>query len=156
MSKEVNIDEIKLAKQRVADQLPVTSLTRSIGFSELFNTNAFFKWDSLFTTGSFKERGACNFLHLLPADKRKQGVCAASAGNHALALSKYSALLDIPCTLVMPYGAPLVKIESAKAFGADVKLFGETFHHAYEHALTLSSDLGTTFVPAYDHIDIIN
>ena len=38
-------------------------------------------------TGSFKERGARNALLALSEEKKAKGVVAASAGNHALALS---------------------------------------------------------------------
>ena len=42
-------------------------------------------------TGSFKERGACNALLSLSSEVSRAGVKAASAGNHALALSYHGA-----------------------------------------------------------------
>ena len=43
-----------------------------------------------------EEDGGCS------ADQRRQGVIAASAGNHALGLAYHGQLLGIPVTLVMP------------------------------------------------------
>ena len=43
-------------------------------------------------------------------DQRKLGVIAASAGNHALALAYHCHLLDIPCTVVTPVTAPIMKV----------------------------------------------
>ena len=48
-------------------------------------------------TGSFKERGACNALLSLSSEVSRAGVKAASAGNHALALSYHGANLGIVC-----------------------------------------------------------
>ncbi|CAP27198.2 Protein CBG07184 [Caenorhabditis briggsae] len=48
-------------------------------------------------TGSFKERGARYALQNLTEEKRKNGVFAASAGNHALALSLHGRQLGIVC-----------------------------------------------------------
>ena len=40
--------------------------------------------------------------HIYSPEQRKQGVIAASAGNHALGLAYHGQLLNIPVTLVMP------------------------------------------------------
>ena len=53
-------------------------------------------------TGSFKERGARNSLLLLSKEERERGVMAASAGNHALALSWHGSQLGIPVHVFMP------------------------------------------------------
>ena len=49
---------------------------------------------------------------------------AASAGNHALALSYHGQDLGIPVTVVMPVIAPLMKIQNCRKYGADVKVTG--------------------------------
>lgn len=53
-----------------------------------------------------------------------EGVIAASAGNHALALSYHGMKLGIPVTVVMPIVAPLMKVQSCKQFGATVIIQG--------------------------------
>jgi threonine dehydratase len=51
-------------------------------------------------------------------------VIAASAGNHALALSYHGQQLGIPVTVVMPTNAPINKIASCRKHGANVHVQG--------------------------------
>ena len=53
-----------------------------------------------------------------------KGVMAASAGNHALALSYHGKDLGIPVTVVMPLNAPIMKISACRKHGADVHVNG--------------------------------
>lgn len=132
-----------------------TALTLSPALTEEVGTEVFLKWDNKLRTGSFKERGAVNFLSQMSAHERKRGVCAASAGNHALALSYYSKKLRIPCTLVMPVFAPLVKVQTSQRFGAEVIRHGSNFDEAYSYAEALAKRTKKTYVPAFDHTRII-
>ena len=43
-----------------------------------------------------------------------QGVIAASAGNHALALAYHGHQMDIPVVVVMPEVAPLMKVREGR------------------------------------------
>lgn len=51
------------------------------------------------------------FLSLLQ-EQKKQGVIAASAGNHALALALHGRQLNIPVVVMMPEVAPLMKVHT--------------------------------------------
>jgi threonine dehydratase len=106
-------------------------------------------------TGSFKERGARNALLRLDDDRRKAGVIAASAGNHALALARHGQLLGIPVTVVMPRFAPIIKVQSCRGFGAEVVLHGEHIGMAKDLAMSLVEERGLTYINGYDHPDII-
>ncbi|NDC36875.1 MAG: threonine ammonia-lyase [Proteobacteria bacterium] len=119
------------------------------------NGAVYLKWDNKLHTGSFKERGAVNFLSQLSAAERARGVCAASAGNHALALSYYAKKLRIPCTLVMPVFAPLVKVQKSQRWGAEVIRHGSNFDEAYSYAESLAKRTKKIYVPAFDHLRII-
>ena len=69
-------------------------------------------------------------------DQKKIGVIAASAGNHALALSYHGQCLDIPVTVVMPLIAPMMKVQACRSYGANViiqgndisEVMGECYH----------------------------
>ena len=54
----------------------------------------FYKLENMHTTGSFKERGALNALMNLTVEQKKNGVIAASAGNHALLAPPTSTKID--------------------------------------------------------------
>lgn len=58
-------------------------------------------------------------------EEKINGVIAASAGNHALALCYHGEILNIPVTVVMPVTAPLMKITLCRSFGANIVLDGE-------------------------------
>lgn len=147
--------DIIAAGNRMAGMIPASPLTESHALSQMFSRKIWIKWDSRLPTGAFKERGALHFLLQLGDKERKQGVCAASAGNHALGLSTHAAKLGIPCEIVMPLSASLMKLEATKQTGANVILSGKTFADAYEAAQKLSKEKKLTFVPAYDHDWII-
>ncbi|MCB0338628.1 MAG: threonine ammonia-lyase, partial [Bdellovibrionales bacterium] len=146
----VSISDIEKASQRISSCLEKTPVSYSPIFSERFGREVYFKWDNRFRTGAFKERGAANLLGSLSDDEAKRGVCAASMGNHALALSWHAAKKGIPCTIVMPIYAPLVKVQSTKNTGATVFLEGETLEDATVFAKELVAKHGHRFVSAYD------
>lgn len=74
---------------------------------------------------SFKERGARYALLALTDEEKEKGVIAASAGNHAQALSFHGQDLGIPVTVVMPTISPIVKIDKCKSYGANVVVEGK-------------------------------
>lgn len=145
---------IEAALPRIRAALPITPLTHSPALSEVSGREIFIKWENRHRTGSFKERGAVNFVALHGADS-KNGVCAASAGNHALALSYHAARAGIPCHIVMPVSAPLVKVQATRKTGAEVILFGNTFDEAYAHGVALAEEKGYAYCPAFDHPSVI-
>lgn len=151
----IGIAEIEIALSQVRNFFKPTALTRSREFSERFGREVRLKWDSRLRTGSFKERGAISVLSQLHASNSKMPVCAASAGNHALALAYYSAQFGIPCHIVMPKGAALVKVEATRRSGADVQLEGEYFDEAVAFANELAKQQGYRYVSAFDDPAII-
>src|SRR5829696_3940580 len=114
----LTLADIQSARTRIAGGVQVTPCLRSIPLSELCGADVYCKLEYLQRTGSFKERGARNALLLLDEKAKKQGVIAASAGNHAQALAYHGALLGIAVTVVMPEFAPLIKRENCKKLGA--------------------------------------
>lgn len=154
MSKAPTLADIQAAQARLAAFLPVTPVTDALGLSDEFKLALRCKWDNRFRTGSFKERGALNFLLSLDAAQRARGVCAASAGNHALALSFHAQRLGAPCHLVMPSAAPLVKVESCRKLGAKIS-HAPSLHECMEIASEMSRREGFTFIPPFDHEVII-
>lgn len=117
--------------------------------------NIYLKKEFIQTTGSFKERGARYALLKLNDEQKKLGVCAASAGNHALALSYHGYLLNIPVTVVMPIFAPLMKVYRCKSYGANVILHGQTLQECKLLGLKMAKEKGITYINGYDHPDII-
>src|SRR5690606_32430449 len=105
----VTLEDVRAARQRIAGVVVDTPCPESLPLSELTGCRLFCKLDYLQRTGSFKERGAANALALLSEAQRRDGVIAASAGNHALALAYHGQRLGVAVTVVMPDYAPLIK-----------------------------------------------
>jgi len=132
----------------------VTPCPDSIPLSEITGARIACKLDNFQRTGSFKERGARNALLRLSPAKRRRGVVAASAGNHALGLAYHGRLLGIPVTVVMPEFAPLIKITACQRLGARVILHGRDFAEARAEAGRYV-EKGLTHIHGFDDPDII-
>lgn len=154
-SSPVSFKDIQAARKRISKVLIDTPVTHSHYFSHKLGRCVYLKWDNRQVTGSFKERGALNFLELLSKSDRKKGVCTASAGNHALGLSHHSQQLDISCTVVMPKVAPLVKIQRAKETGANVILHGTTLDQARDFAIEFAQNESLIYVHGFDDRAVI-
>ena len=151
----VDVAAIETARLRLRDAIVETPCPYSQTLSELTRARCFVKLENLQMTGSFKERGAANLLLQLGPDARRTGVIAASAGNHGLAVAFHAERLDIPATIVMPEYAPLIKVTSARRYGAEVILYGSNFDEAYELARALSTERGQLFVHPFDDPRVI-
>jgi threonine dehydratase len=151
----VTLADIRAARRRIAGGVTVTPCAESIPLSEMTGARIVCKLDNLQRTGSFKERGARNALLLLPTARRRRGVVAASAGNHALGLAYHGRLLGIPVTVVMPDYAPLIKVTTCRRLGARVLVRGRDFVEARREADALVAAEGLTYVHGFDDPAII-
>ncbi|MFJ3876515.1 serine/threonine dehydratase [Streptomyces sp. NPDC090077] len=104
-------------------------------------------------TGSFKARGAHNFLAahrdagLLPA----AGVTIASGGNAGLACAWAARAHGVPATVFLPGNAPRVKVERLRGYGADVRLVGDRYDQALAACREFAAGSGALSSHAYDH-----
>jgi threonine dehydratase len=146
----LDVDAVEAARVRLRDTIYQTPCPYSQTLSELTGARCYVKLENLQMTGSFKERGAANLLLQLGESERRRGVVAASAGNHGLAVAFHAARLGIPATIVMPTYAPLIKVASARRYGAEVILDGVNYDEAYEHAWTRVTRTGAIFVHPFD------
>ncbi|WP_078549935.1 threonine ammonia-lyase [Litchfieldia alkalitelluris] len=151
----ITLKDIEAAKAKMHGIVHYTHLDHSTTFSKLGNNEIYLKLENLQKTGSFKARGSYNKMMSLTPEELEKGVIAASAGNHAQGVAYSSSQLNVPCTIVMPKGAPLSKVEATKRYGANVELHGTTFDEALEYALGLQKELGATFVHPFDDLAII-
>ena len=151
----LDVATVEAARARLRDAIHETPCAYSQTLSELTGTRCYVKLENLQMTGSFKERGAANLLLQLDADERRRGVAAASAGNHGLAVAFHAARLGIPATIVMPTYAPLIKVTSARRYGAEVILHGANYDEAYERAQAVVAARGAVFVHPFDDPRVI-
>lgn len=114
----IPLEDIENARRRLDGKVqksPLVALNYNVP-----DVNIYLKLENLQPIGSFKLRGACNALGKLPADKLKDGVYTASAGNFAQGLAWNTQKLGIPCNVIVPDHAPLTKLAAIQRLGGDI------------------------------------
>ena len=153
---EVNLQEIRAAKARIAPYVPPTPVSRSLFNSDKLGTEVFFKLENFNITGSFKIRGACNSLISDKSASPQTEVIAASAGNHAQGVAYISRILGRKSKIFMPERTPIVKVSATKSHGAKVVLTGTVYDDAYQAAAQYQAEHGGTIVHAFADAAVIN
>ncbi|MFE8699743.1 threonine ammonia-lyase [Cytobacillus sp. FJAT-54145] len=115
----------------------------------------FLKLENLQKTGSFKLRGAMNKILSLSDQEAKNGILAASAGNHAQGVALAASLRGINSKVYMPKHTPLSKVAATSGYGAEIVLSGETYDESYQRAIEEMNQNGSTFVHAFDDEKVI-
>lgn len=152
---ETNLkDDILKARDAIAPYVKNVPLYHSSSFSEYYGADIYFKLENLQRTGSFKVRGALNAM-LKNKELCKNGVIAASAGNHAQGVAFSAKMLGIPAAIVMPVHTPLVKINNTKSYGAEVILHGETYDDAATMAEITARDRNLYLIHPFNNTDVI-
>jgi threonine dehydratase len=146
-----DLDAIRAAEKNLKGRFRRTELIYSHYFSERLGYPLFFKCENLQRTGSFKIRGALNFLDNQPPALLRNGLITASAGNHAQGVAFAATQANIPSLVVMPENTPIAKILATRDYGAEVRLHGVNYDEATVLARQLEKDLGMLYVPAFDH-----
>ena len=150
----ITLEEIRLAQRRlsgVALRTPLLPCPGSVAGSRAL----YFKPENLQPTGAFKLRGAYNKIASLPEPERRRGVVAHSSGNHAQAVAYAARSLGVRAVIVMPEGAPRVKLDATVAFGAEVVRVGNDSTERARRAQELADERGYAPVPPYDDETLI-
>ncbi|MEL5956364.1 threonine/serine dehydratase [Streptomyces sp. CLV115] len=104
-------------------------------------------------TGSFKARGAQNFIqaHREAGTLPDAGVTIASGGNAGLACAWAAQQQGVRATVFLPSVAPAVKIAGLRGYGADVRVVGAEYAEALEACEEFAVSSGALAGHAYDH-----
>ena len=155
MRLSVTLQDIRRARNTIAHLALRTPILPALSLGRLAGCELFLKAENLQRAGSFKVRGAANKIAILSQDQKASGVIAASAGNHAQGVALAASNLGIPCTIVMPTGASIPKVEATRGYGATVLLHGDDFDQSQRHARRVMREKGMTLIPAFDDPAII-
>ena len=148
----VSLDDIREAARRLDG---VARLTPLVPVALPDDPPVHLKCENLQLVGAFKFRGAYNMVSRLDPDARIRGVITYSSGNHGQAVALAAKLLNAPSVVVMPVTAPRIKIEGARAHGAEVLFEGTTSLERKRRAEIEAAARGLTMVPPFDHPWII-
>ncbi len=154
----VTLDDIRAAADRirgVARRTPLIEASWPGAPAGDLSRRLFLKGEHLQPAGAFKIRGAYNMLAQLPDADRRRGVITYSSGNHGQAVALAAKLMGVPAVIVMPTTAPNIKVEGARAFGAEVLFEGTTTVDRQQRAEAEAVARGLAIVPPFDHPWII-
>lgn len=146
---------IEAAADRIRSSIYESPLMHSKMLSRLTGNSVFLKLENLQMTGAFKERGALNRILTLTDEERRQGVIAASAGNHGQGVAYHATQRGIPAQIWMPRLTPLIKLSATRAYGADVVLHGDNYDEACEAAIERSVQRKAVFIHPFDDDEVI-
>lgn len=150
----ITLSEIREAREQIAPHIIRTPLVYSPTFSSMSGYEVSLKLETMQKAGSFKVRGAMNRILSRRNEIGKNGVVAASAGNHAQGVAVAARLAGVPATVVMPVWASVSKQAAARSYGAAVFLSGANLEESIQHAQDLAKG-GMTYIPAFDDPEII-
>ena len=145
----IELEEIRAAAARIAGKVHRTPLVSSRTLGDRAGVELHLKCESFQKTGSFKARGALHKVLRLTEAERARGLVTVSAGNHAQAVAWAAGQAGIPCSVVMPTGAPRSKINAVRGYGAEVILH-EDRATLFDKLHEVREATGRTFVHPFD------
>lgn len=151
----IDVGDIEAAAQRLAGVSVRTPLLQNFELDEVAGGKVLVKPECLQLTGSFKIRGAYNFLSQLSPEQAACGVVAFSSGNHAQGVAAAGATLNIKTAIVMPEDAPRAKLENTRRLGGEVITYDRYTGDREAIAREIAAARGAVVVPSYDHDYII-
>jgi threonine dehydratase len=113
----------------------------------------YLKLESLQHTGSFKPRGAFNFI--LSSSVPPVGVIAASGGNHGAAVAFVAQRLGIAAEIFVPTISPTNKVERLRQYGAKVNVIGDSYADALAASQQRANITGALSIHAYDDTRVL-
>lgn len=151
----VEFGEVEAAARRIQGVVLRTPLLSFPELSEELGGEVRLKCECLQRSGSFKVRGAFNFLDHLSREELDRGVITYSSGNHAQAMALAARLKGVRAVVVMPTTATSVKVEGARRLGAEIHFEGTLSLERQARAEAMAAAEGFTMVPPFDHPWII-
>jgi threonine dehydratase len=143
--------DVQAAARRLQGIVLRTPLLENERLNAKLSGRLLVKAECLQRTGSFKIRGAYNFLACMSEADRTKGVVGWSSGNHAQGLAEAARLLSVKATIVMPADAPALKVANTRASGAEIVLYDRVKESREAIGLGIAEKTGATVVPPYDH-----
>ncbi|SHF24868.1 L-threonine ammonia-lyase [Modicisalibacter ilicicola DSM 19980] len=150
----LTLDTLRQARATLGDTLEATPLVTAHALTDSLACRVRLKAELFQRTGSFKPRGALNWVRTASQEELSKGLGAVSAGNHALGLAWAARSVGARATIVMPADASPFKTQGARALGAEVILHGD-INDAWTLMHQLVKERGLTLVHPYDDLRII-
>jgi threonine dehydratase len=150
-----NKEDIILSHKRIASWIHNTPVLTSTSINQISGADLFFKCENFQKIGAFKMRGALNAVLSTSKEKSKKGFVTHSSGNHAQAVALSSKIAKTKAYIVMPNGAPKIKIKAVKGYGAEVTLCDNNEQSRVDTCEKIIKQTGANFIHPYDNDKVI-
>lgn len=141
--------DVETAAERIAGHVRPVTLARG---DDSLPYTLWLAQEFMQHTGSFKARGATNFLlaHRERGTLPDAGITLASGGNAGLACAWAAWEHGVTATVFLPETAPGVKVSRLRSYGADVRLVGTEYAEAVAACEEFAASSGALPSHAYD------
>jgi len=143
--------DVRAAVKRLEGMAVKTPVLEVPWLNQAVGGRVFIKAECLQRTGSFKFRGAWNFISQLDPKDHGGGVVAFSSGNHAQGVAAAATLKGLRSLIVMPSDAPKIKMENTKALGAEIFTYDRKTEDRKEVAAKQVEKRNAILVPPFEH-----
>ncbi|HEY7753173.1 MAG TPA: pyridoxal-phosphate dependent enzyme [Steroidobacteraceae bacterium] len=116
-------------------------------------TRAVMKLELFQHTGSFKARGALLNVLMLSEGERTRGICAISAGNHAIAAAFAARTVGTSAKVVMKADSNPFRIEQCRRYGADIELVADV-HEGFRRVEEIAATEGRALIHPYEGLRV--
>lgn len=149
---QLTFGDVKQAADRIAGQVRPLSVA-PVDPGTFGEARVWLALEFMQHTGSFKARGAQNFIaaHREAGSLPEVGVTIASGGNAGLACAWAAQQHGVRATVFLPETAPAVKVERLHSYGAEVRLVGAEYAEAAAACAEFAASSGALASHAYDH-----
>lgn len=147
------LGEIRAARTFLGDRIHLTPVLPLAGpaVAAAFapGTRVLLKLELFQRTGSFKARAALLNVLALSAEERARGVCAISAGNHAIATAWAAQSVGASAKVVMKADSNPFRIAECRRHGAEVELAPDV-HAGFRRVQEIAEKEGRTFIHPFE------
>jgi len=148
--------EILSAHDRIKPYIHKTPLLCSNAINKKAGCEIYFKCENFQKIGAFKMRGAINAVLSYSLTKRRKGFVTHSSGNHAQAVALSSKIVNSKAHIVMPKGAPKIKVVAVKGYGAQVYLCDNNEKSRIDTCKKIINKTDANFIHPFDNEDVIS
>jgi threonine dehydratase len=151
----LSAQDISEAESRIRPLARETPVDRSLHLSHLGDAGVYLKLEHLQHTGSFKLRGATNKILSLNDEQLREGVIAASTGNHGMGVCYAARHAGTAATIYLPRDVSEQKLETIKRLGGIPVLSSGDCLEAEYSAREAARISGQVFISPYNDPQVI-
>ena len=145
-----NLNDVYMARERVAPHVPRTPLMRHPLLDAATGLTIWVKHENHNPTCAFKVRGGLNLVASMTPEARARGIVTASTGNHGQSIALASRIHGVQATVFVPEGNNPEKNAAIRAYGATLEEGGKDFDEARARCEQRAATTGARYVHSGD------